>query len=303
MTWISGMQRVLDYIEENLDGEINLESLANLTESGTYHLQRSFSLLTGMTLTEYIRQRRLTLAARDLLRGMRVIDTAVKYGYDSQDGFARAFVRFHGILPHEVRDHTARLNACSPLHVSLTLKGGMMMEYKIERKSSLRLLGIRRHFDGAPFGSSRGNQEEELFCSTRATQWLLRGMAFDSSDTDIVAITDANEDGYSFWYCAKPDDWSFDHLYDSSITGIDFMDRFDLKELDVPEGSYAVFQTPHTKHPVDDYMKLRENIATEWLPGSGYTLRNAPELAIYHWYTTSDDNKKRYIEIWIPIEE
>ena len=81
MTWISGIQRVLDYIEENLDGEIDIESLAKLAESGTYHLQRSFSLLTGMTLTEYIRQRRLTLAASDLLRGMRVIDTAIKFGH------------------------------------------------------------------------------------------------------------------------------------------------------------------------------------------------------------------------------
>ena len=302
MTWISGMQRVLDYIEENLDGEISLESLAELTGSGTYHLQRTFSLLTGMTLTEYIRQRRLTLAAGDLLRGMKVLDAAIKYGYDSQDGFSRAFVRFHGILPGEVRDHAARLNACSPLHVSLTLKGGIMMEYRMERKPAQRLLGIRRHFDGAPFGTGRGSQEEELFCSTRAVQWLLRGMAFDSSDTDIVAITDVNEDGYTFWYCARPDAWTFEHLNDPSVTGIDFMDRFDLQTLDVPEGSYAVFQTPHTKHPVDDYVKLRENIAGEWLPGSGYTLRNAPELAIYHWYTMPDHQEKRYIEIWIPVE-
>lgn len=303
MTWISDMQRVLDYIEENLDGEIKLNSMADLTGFGTYHLQRSFSLLTGMTLTEYIRQRRLTLAASDLLHGMRVIDTAIKYGYDSQDGFARAFARFHGILPHEVRDHAARLNACLPLHVSLTLKGGIMMEYKIEHKPSLRLLGIQRHFEGAPFGTDRGDQEAELFCSTRAAQWLLRGMAFDGSNTDIVAVTDINEDGYSFWYCAKPDEWSFDHLYDPSVTGIDFMDRFDLKTLDVQEGSYAVFQTPHTSHPVEDYVKLRENIATEWLPGSGYTLRNAPELAVYHWYPTPDSNQKRSIEIWIPVEE
>ena len=87
------------------------------------------------------------------------------------------------------------------------------------------------------------------------------------------------------------------------ICGIDFMDRFGLKTLDVPEGTYAVFQTPHTKYPVEDYMKLRENIATDWLPGSGYTLRKAPELAIYHWYTTPDNNKKRYIEIWIPVKD
>ena len=88
MTWISGIQRVLDYIEESLDGDICYDEMTKLSGSGAYHLQRSFSLLTGMTLTEYIRQRRLTLAAGDLIRGMKVIDTALKYGYDSQDGFA-----------------------------------------------------------------------------------------------------------------------------------------------------------------------------------------------------------------------
>ena len=302
MNWIPGLQRVLDYIEENIDAEISFDAMAKLTESGIYHLQRSFSLLAGMTLTEYIRQRRLTLAAGDLMRGMKVIDAALKYGYDSQDGFARAFVRFHGVLPGEVRDHAARLNACSPLHVNLTLKGGIMMEYRIDRKPFMRLLGIQRRFDGAPFGASRSSQEEELFCSTRAVQWLLRGMAFASSDTDIVAVTDVDEEGYSFWYCSKPDEWSLDHLYDPSVTGIEFMDRFGLKTLDVPEGSYAVFSTPHMRQPVEDYMKLREEIASEWLPGSGYTLRNAPELAVYHWYPDPYKDK-RYIEIWIPVEE
>ena len=127
MNWISGLQRVLDYIEENIDDDISFDAMAKLTESGIYHLQRSFSLLTGMTLTEYIRQRRLTLAAGDLMRGMKVIDVALKYGYDSQDGFARAFVRFHGVLPGEVRDRSSLLEACVPVHVSLVLKGGSMM--------------------------------------------------------------------------------------------------------------------------------------------------------------------------------
>ena len=301
MTWISGIQHVLDYIEKNLDGDISYDEMTKLSGSGAYHLQRSFSLLTGMTLTEYIRQRRLTLAAGDLIRGMKVIDTALKYGYDSQDGFARAFARFHGILASEVRDSSARLNACSPLHVNLILKGGSMMEYKIEHKPSMRLLGIRRHFDGAPFGISRGDQEERFFCSTRAAQWLLRGMDFGSYESDIAAITNISEDGYSFWICAKPDEWTFEHLYDASVTGIDFMDQFGFETLDVPEGNYAVFQTPHTRMPIDDYVSLREKIAVEWLPGSNYTLRNAPELAIIHWRPASKD--MRFIEIWIPVEE
>ena len=131
-------------------------------------------------------------------------------------------------------------------------------------------------------------------------------MASDSSDgskdTDIAVVTDVNEDGYLFWYCSKPDEWSIEHLYDPAVTGIDFMDRFEFETLDIPEGNYAVFHTSHTKMPIDDYVSLREKIAAEWLPGSNYTLRNAPELAIYHWYQAPDNNK-RYIEIWIPVEE
>ena len=177
-----------------------------------------------------------------------------------------------------------------------------MMDYRIEHKDEILLLGYRRRFEGAPFGENRARQEEALFVSTRAHQWMLRGIANDTCDTDVVAVTDVDSDSYTFWYGCNPDAWTLQHLYDPSVTGIDFMEFFGFETLTVPEGDYAVFHTPRSRTPVDDYMHLREQISAEWLPGSGYTLRNAPELAVYHWYY-AEEKAKRFIEIWIPIEK
>lgn len=284
MNWAEGLQRALDYMEENMDGELDHSRAARLAGCGAYQLQRMFSFMTGMTMGEYIRARRLTLAAADVRRGMKVIDVAVKYGYDSPDSFARAFARFHGMPPSEARESGVRLNSCSPLRIKVILEGGSMMDYRIENRPATRLLGFHRHFTGAPYGMDRDVQEGELFMTTRASQWLLRGMN-DRPLCDMVAITDVNDEGYTFWYAAEVDQWTLEHMRDQSVTGIDFMDKFALEILDVPAGAYAVFRTAACRYPTDLYRQLRD----------------APEMAIYHWLRGADRDK-RYIEVYIPVE-
>lgn len=301
MDGLTGFQRALDYIEENLDGDIVCGDAACAAGMTAYHFQKMFSLMTGMTPGEYIRARRLTVAAADIRRGMKVIDVGMKYGYDSPDSFARAFARFHGMPPSEARNSGARLNSCSPLHIRISLEGGNMIGYKIVERPAARLLGYRRRFEGAPYGEKRALQEEKLFVSTRAKQWLLRGMG-DRPFEDIVAVTDISDDGYTFWYCAEVGGWTLDHLYDESVTGLGNMEQFGFEMLDVPAGAYAVFKTERERIPVDAYEKLRERIACEWLAGSGHVLRDAPEFAVYHWYR-NEQRESRYIEIWLPIEK
>ena len=301
MDCTSGLQRALGYIEANLDGEISYEAAACAAGMTAYHFQKMFSMLTGMTAGDYIRARRLTLAAVDIRRGMKVIDVGLKYGYESPDSFARAFARFHGMPPSEARASGARLNSCSPLHIKISLEGGRMMDYKIVERPAGRILGYHERFEGAPYGKMRALQEEKLFTSTRAKQWLLRGMGDETLD-DMVAVTNVTDDGYDFWYCTSLDNWTLEHFYDENITGIDFMDRFGFEVLDVPAGTYAVFKTDRERYPVDAYESLRERIAGEWLPGSGYVLRNAPEFAVYHWYR-KEQRDNRYIEIWLPVEK
>lgn len=296
------LQQALDYLEAHMDSDIDDAQLAVCLQGGVYHFQKLFSMLTGITLNEYIRMRRMTLAAAELQKGERVIDVALKYGYDSPDSFARAFARFHGIPPSEARQPGARLNTCSPLHIKLTLEGCNMMDYRMEHRPAQTLLGFKRHFDGAPFGAARGQQEEQLFVSTRASQWILRGMSRNEYDQDIVAIANVTGNGYDFWYAANPDAFSLEHLYDPAVTGIDFMDRFGFQTLTVEEGDYAVFRTSRSQSPVNDYMDLRKQIATDWLLGAGFILRDAPELAVYHWYY-GDHRSQRFVEIWIPIKK
>ena len=112
MEWINGMQRALAYIEEHLTEEIDYEEVAKQSFSSSFHFQRVFSILCGYTLGEYIRNRRLTLAGAELQsENAKVIDVALKYGYESPDSFAKAFQKFHGILPSQARSEKAMLKA------------------------------------------------------------------------------------------------------------------------------------------------------------------------------------------------
>ena len=100
MDWITGIQRAFDYTEAHLTQETDYEAVAKAACSSVFHFQRMFTMLCGFTLGEYIRMRRLSLAAEDLMQsGDKVIDIAYKYGYDTPESFSRAFTRFHGVSP------------------------------------------------------------------------------------------------------------------------------------------------------------------------------------------------------------
>ena len=188
MNWIAGMQKAVDYIEDHLTQPIDYDAVAAQSFSSSYHFQRVFGLLCGFTVGQYIRNRRLTLAGTELATTeAKVIDVALKYGYESPDSFAKAFQRFHGILPSQVKDNGSALRAFSRLVLKISLEGGTTMDYRIEEKPELILTGYKRRFTGVPYGLERDRQEEQFFISTRAGQWLLRGAKSASGEaaTDL----------------------------------------------------------------------------------------------------------------------
>ena len=165
MDWITGMQKAIDYIEENLTEEIDYEKVAAESFSSSYHFQRVFSILCGYTLGEYIRLRRLSLAGAELANGKdKVIDIALKYGYDSPDSFAKAFQKFHGITPSQARADGSMLKSFSRLSIKISLEGGSTMNYRIEEKSPMILTGFKVHFTGTPYGkdSATGIMSTEI---------------------------------------------------------------------------------------------------------------------------------------------
>ena len=302
MDWIKGMQKAIDYIEANLTEEINYEDVAAESFSSSYHFQRVFSILCGYTLGEYIRMRRLSLAGKELAGGKeKVIDVALKYGYDSPDSFAKAFYKFHGITPSQARADGSLLKSFSRLSIRISLEGGTIMNYRIETKPQITLLGYKRRFEGMPYDEQRHKQEESFFISTRAHQWMLKGMSSDKL-SDYCVITNMDDNGYDFYISAKTDKYELDNLYNSDVTGIDFMDKFHFEKIVIPERTYAVFETKKQRIPVTEYFDIRKQIATDWLSNNEYQIVNAPELAVYHWGIIGG-YKERTIEIWIPVEK
>ena len=302
MDWITGMQKAIDYIEANLTEEIDYEKVAAESFSSSYHFQRVFSILCGYTLGEYVRLRRLSLAGAELANGKeKVIDIALKYGYDSPDSFAKAFQKFHGITPSQARADGSKLKSFSRLSIKISLEGGSIMNYRIETKPQFTLLGYKKRFEGTPYDELRHKQEGDFFITTRAHQWMLKGMANDKL-SDYCVITNMNDDGYDFYIASTTDNWERDNLYNSKVTGIDFMDKFQFEEIIIPERTYAIFETEKQRMPIPEYFDLRKQIAAEWLSNNEYQMINAPEIAVYHWGIVGGYTE-RTIEIWIPIEK
>jgi len=301
MEWIDSIQKAIEYIEEHLTDRINYDEIAKQGFSSTFHFQRVFSILCGYTLGEYIRKRRLTLAGKELLLGnQKIIDIALKYGYENPDSFSRAFLKFHGINPSELKGNNASLKSFQPLKLKISLKGGESMDYRIEEKSDMILVGYKQRFNGVPFGKQRAEQEEKMFTTTRAKQWLLRGAASDYY-TDYCVIQNIDDYGYDFFIANELNKWTRENLYNKEVTGVDFMSKMNFEEIIIPKQKYVVFETKHCSHPIEEYIDIRQNLVTDWMPSSGYQFSSNLELVLLHWRPLSDRNN-RFVEICIPIE-
>ena len=298
MDWIIGMQKAIDYIEANLTEEINYEKLAAESFSSSYHFQRVFSILCGYTLGEYIRLRRLSLAGAELANGKeKVIDIALKYGYDSPDSFAKAFQKFHGITPSQARADGNKLKSFSRLSIKISLEGGSTMNYRIEEKDEIILTGYKRRFSGIP--GERMEQEKEMYVKTRPLQYILQGLSGDVvKNFDI--ITNIDDEGYDFYIASQLNEYCRNNLNKDGVLGEEFAKYFE--NITIPPCTYAVFETEKCAYPTTVFLDLRRKIASEWLPNSGYQLKDTPELVVTHWFEGEKRNQ-RYRELWIPVEK
>lgn len=298
MDWIIGMQRAIDYIEDHLTETMDYDVVAAQSYSSSYHFQRVFSILCGFTVGEYIRNRRLTLAGAELAMGdAKVIDVALKYGYESPDSFAKAFQKFHGLLPSQARNNGSNLKSFSRLVLKFSLEGGSMMNYRIEEKDEMILTGYKRHFVGVP--GEREDQEKEMYVKTRALQYILQALA-GNLEKNFDIITNIDDEGYDFYIAYELSEYYRNNLEKDGVLGEEFARYFE--NVRIPKCTYAVFETERCAFPTEIYLDLRKKIAGEWLPNSGYQLADAPELVVTHWFR-GDMKNQRYRELWIPVEK
>lgn len=296
MDRIIGLQNAIDYIEENLTETIDYEKVAAQCFSSSYHFQHMFGILCGFTVGEYIRNRRLSLAGMELATSdTKVIDIALKYGYESPDSFAKAFQKFHGILPSQARNNGSMLKTYSRLVLKLSLEGGSTMNYKIEEKSAMVVTGCSMRFSGSP--SDRYEQQHELMVNgnTRFLRYALQGMANDCS-TEYAVASNIDDDGYDFSIGTVIPTYFTDNLEQH----IGENNARKLTVQTIPKRKYLIVETEHSALCIQNHLEIRQCAIAEWFAKSKYQLAKAPEITVFHYDDINKDNT--YIELWLPIE-
>lgn len=287
MDTLKNMNDALSYIERNLADEIDFKEMARIACCSEYHFKRMFSFLAGVTLSEYIRRRRLTLAAFELQGPKaRVIDVAVKYGYSSADAFTRAFQHLHGILPSEAKSHGQSLKAYPRMTFQLTIKGGSEMEYRIVEKESFRIVGLYKRVPIIFQGVNPHISEMWQSLNERTIQ-LLKGLSNVEPAGMISASTNFSEG-------RMEEQGELDHYIGVATTHA-CPDH--LASLEVPASMWAVF-TAVGPFP-DTLQNIWGRIYAEWFPSANYELAEGPEIL---WNESKHVTSPTYkSELWIPV--
>lgn len=276
MEWVKSINEAISYMEDHITEEISCEEIASHIYLSSFHFQRTFSLLTGMTIGEYIRSRRLSLAGQDLLTtNQRVIDVALKYGYETPESFSRAFVRFHGVTPSSVKKEGTILKSFSRLNIKITLEGGSSMEYRIENKAAFEVVVKLRAFEEAT--------SQEGIPAFWDEYWK---MGLGEKVCGMFGICMQAKAGEKTWNYGIG-------AYKDCVKEIP--EGFEVVEM--PAYTWAIF-TCRGAMP-DAMQTLWTRIYNEWLPTADYEL--IPDTDI-EYYTEGDTQSADYIsEIWLPV--
>lgn len=287
MGWIDGLQNAIDYIEDNLTEELDYAEIARQAYSSSFHFQRVFGILCGYTLGEYIRNRRLTLAGSELASSdSKVIDVAVKYGYDSPESFSRAFSRFHGITPSQARSRKAELKSFSPLSIKLVLEGGNMMDYRIEKKDAFKVIARRKRFKGTGDITQQSIHSAWEECGKDgALETLCRYITPESVfGNSLVGICFDN-----------PNEGDFDYAIGASYEGGEPAEGLTVEEI--PANTWMIFSG--TGSMPDAFKDLWKRVYTEVFPTSSYQPSGGMCIEVYK----SDEvhSNDFSFEIWLSV--
>lgn len=279
MDWIKNWNAALDNLERNLDGEIRLEELGRLAGCSAYHFQRMFSYLAGVSLTEYIRRRRMTRAAADLRAGEKVLDVAQRYGYDSPTAFNRAFQSVHGVAPSYAKQDGVKLKAFPRIRFKFVVKGDTEMEYQIAQKEAFRIVGFRTAIPA---------DQDESFRVVPGF-WGEAGPRLG----ELIPLMDPQMPGvFGVSTCHLEQNF----YYIAVASKAPLMDG--LEETVVPACTWAIF-SGQGQMP-ESIQNLQKRVVTEWLPDSGYEWAQAPDVEVY---LSKPGSTECQFQIWLPVRE
>lgn len=283
MGWTEIIGTAINYIEEHIHEELLPEVIAQKAAVSPFYFQKGFAMLCGMSMGEYIRGRRLSLAGREvILTDRKIIDIAMDYGYDSPDSFTRAFTRFHGITPAAARKAGGGLRPFAPLKLKISLEGGSIMDCKIVKKPEFTVLCRERKFTYEEAAEKVPAFWNEHMASGKNK--LVQGKYGINIDENMG--------------CTE-----FTYLIADDFTGGDVPKGFAVRTI--PEFTWAVF--PITGKMPEAIQEVEKKIFSEWLPnngeyeiGAGYNVELYSDPAQFPNGTRDD---KYYTEVWIPVKE
>ncbi|MFD2132401.1 GyrI-like domain-containing protein [Pseudogracilibacillus auburnensis] len=285
---MEGLQRMLhaiEFVEKNLDNDLFIEDIARSACMSKFHFQRMFHMLTSYTVSEYIRNRRITVAAQELVySNSKVIDVAMKYGYESPEAFTKAFRKIHGINPTVAKKNSQSLKAYPKLSFQIQLKGDVEMDYKIVEKKTFTVVGKSIRTTTL---EGENNKRIAAFWNESHENGFTEELAKNCGSLGLIGICmdfDKQQENLTYLICAEkqmenvPSDW---------------------EEKEIPAASWAVFPV-HGAMP-DAMPKVWERIFSEWFPATGYEHAGGPEMEVY--LSDADPSSEDYYsEIWIPIK-
>ncbi len=282
MEWLQRLNESLIYLEEHIADTIAYEEAARIACCSTFHYQRMFTYIAGMPLSEYVRRRRMTAAAFDLQSGgMKVIDVSLKYGYDSPTAFNRAFQSVHGVPPSAAREEGVSLKAYPRISFAISIKGEAEMNYKIEKRDAIRIVGVKEHMD---LNVEENFANVPLFWQKTIQSGIVPTIigAMDNEPYGLLGVST----------CMNGKDFDY---YIAAASGKPL--PLGLEEYLIPAGTWAIFDcVGPMPHAVQD---LQKRIVIEWLPVSGYEYADAPDIEVY---PEGDQSAIDYrCQIWLPV--
>ncbi|KOR89353.1 AraC family transcriptional regulator [Paenibacillus solani] len=286
MNLLEHMNDALTYIENNLDHDIDMATVAKIAHCSEFHFKKMFSYLAGVTLLEYVRKRRLTMAGFELKdQNIKVIDVAIKYGYHSPDSFAKAFYQLHGINPSEASKPGKYLKSFPRMIFQLSISGGNELSYCIENKNAFTIVGIKERIPLV----YKGENPAITKMLTKLT---------DDVFSKLKSLANAEPlGGYSVSFNIREREnevkAKLDHLIGVATTKKDLMG---LASLNVPPSLWAIFAVNGN---LSDIQEVWGQIYAEWFPSSNYQVVEGPEI-LFIDKKNSGTNKS---EIWIPVEK
>lgn len=291
MDWITSIQRAIDYVEDHIMEPIDYEEVAKRAYSSSFHFQRVFSILCGFTLGEYIRCRRLSLAGSELLSSDdKIIDIALKYGYDTPESFSRAFTRFHGIAPSQAKNNNIILKSFSRLSVKLILNGGNTMDYRIETKEAFKVIVKKKKIScNQELTTAEISEFWQQYNVDGTISALCKYIPADNVFGDCIV-------GVSFGKDATEEE--FPYAIGAMYNGIPIEEK-DFVVEEIPAHTYVVF--PCVGKMPEAFQKLYQQIYSEFFPASEYQPCGGTDFEAYPSAEVSSSEYR--CEIWVAVEK